>query len=74
MELFRTVGLAQTIHNAGFTLLEGSGGILVVESLAGKEIGWFDPPYHTYSGEDIAKISPVESWSVWCSRCDRAYS
>lgn len=52
MELFRSVGLEQIIHDAG-RIITGSGGILVVESLAGKEIGWFEPPCHKYSDKDI---------------------
>src|SRR5919106_436070 len=63
MELFRSVGLEQIIHDAGLNLT-GSGGILVVESLTGKEIGWFEPPYHKYSNKDILQISPVKRWGV----------
>jgi len=37
---------------------------LVVESLTGKEIGWFEPPYHKYSNKDILQISPVKRWGV----------
>jgi putative polyketide hydroxylase len=63
MELFRSVGLEQIIHNAG-RIITGSGGILVVESLTGKEIGWFEPPYHKYSDKDILQISAVQRWGV----------
>jgi 2-polyprenyl-6-methoxyphenol hydroxylase-like FAD-dependent oxidoreductase len=63
MELFRSVGLEQIIHDAGLNMT-GSGGILVVESLTGKEIGWFEPPYHKYSDKDILQISPVKRWGV----------
>jgi 2-polyprenyl-6-methoxyphenol hydroxylase-like FAD-dependent oxidoreductase len=63
MELFRSVGLEQIIHDAGLNMT-GSGGILVVESLTGKEIGWFEPPYHKYSNKDILQISPVKRWGV----------
>lgn len=63
MELFRSVGLEQIIRDAGLNMT-GSGGILVVESLTGKEIGWFEPPYHKYSNKDILQISPVKRWGV----------
>src|SRR5918996_5346123 len=63
MELFRSVGLKQIIHDAGLNIT-GNGGILVVESLAGKEIGWFEPPYHKYSDKDILQISPITRWGV----------
>ena len=63
MELFRSVGLEQIIHDAGLNIT-GNGGILVVESLAGKEIGWFEPPYHKYSDKDILQISPITRWGV----------
>src|ERR671918_61152 len=63
MELFRSVGLEQIIHDAGLNIT-GNGGMLVVESLAGKEIGWFEPPYHKYSDKDILQISPITRWGV----------
>jgi putative polyketide hydroxylase len=63
MELFRSVGLEQIIHDSGLNIT-GNGGILVVESLTGKEIGWFEPQYHKYSDKDIRQISPVTRWGV----------
>jgi putative polyketide hydroxylase len=64
MEVFRTVGVERAIRDACISLSSKSknGGILVVESLAGREIGWVEAPYLIYANENADTISPAGGW------------
>ena len=63
MEVFRTVGAERVIRDAGVSLSSQNknSSILIVESLAGKEIGWVETPY---ANENIDIISPAGGWGT----------
>ena len=57
MELFRTLAIEDAVRAAQDLSFENSG-ILRVESLAGKELGWFDAPYLQLRDPDRDRVSP----------------
>jgi putative polyketide hydroxylase len=64
MEIFRSIGLEEDIQKVGLAEEYKTGNILAVERLAGKEYGWFNPPYHQGASQNLEEITPVKGWGV----------
>jgi putative polyketide hydroxylase len=62
MELFRSCGVEDAIRAADHWPFERSG-ILWVETLAGKEIGWLEPPEFKADVDAFTEVSPT-TWAV----------
>ncbi|GAB3476812.1 FAD-dependent oxidoreductase [Amycolatopsis cihanbeyliensis] len=62
MELFRSCGIEDAIRDADDWPVERTG-ILWVETLAGEEIGWLDPPEFKADLSAFAEVSPA-GWAV----------
>lgn len=62
MELFRSCGVEDAIRAADHWPIERSG-ILWVETLAGKEIGWLEPPEFKVDMDAFTEVSPT-TWAV----------
>src|SRR5437879_4393650 len=62
MELFRGAGLEEEIRQADDWVFERTG-LLWVETLAGREIGWLDPPEASIDLHSFDDLSP-SAWTV----------
>jgi 2-polyprenyl-6-methoxyphenol hydroxylase-like FAD-dependent oxidoreductase len=62
MELFRSVGVEAQVRDADDWPADRTG-ILRVETLAGRELGWLEPPEMKGMAHDFSEVSPT-SWMV----------